>query len=51
VKERPGNGTWWYWLRSPIGGFSTYFCGVYSDGGADCNIASIAYGVAFGFCL
>ncbi len=26
VKERPGNGTWWYWLRSPYGSYSTRFC-------------------------
>lgn len=51
VKERPGNGTWWYWLRSPYGSNSTYFCYVNSNGYANCNGASSAYGVAFGFCL
>ena len=51
VKEVPGNGTWWYWLRSPYGSNSTYFCSVGSDGGADYYNASGAFGVAFGFCL
>lgn len=51
VKERPGNGTWWYWLRSPDGSGSAYFCDVYSNGNASCNGASVAGGVAFGFCL
>ena len=51
VKEVPGRGTWWYWLRSPRASNSTYFCLVYSNGGADRNGASRAFGVAFGFCL
>lgn len=51
VKERPGNGTWWYWLRSPYGSNSADFCYVNSDGYADYYTASIAIGVAFGFCL
>lgn len=51
VKEVPGNGTWWYWLRSPIGSNSTYFCIVASGGNAYYDTASYAYGVAFGFCL
>ena len=51
VKERPGNGTWWYWLRSPYGSNSAIFCIVNSDGYADYYNASFAYGVAFGFCL
>ena len=51
VKERPGNGTWWYWLRSPYGSDSTYFCFVDSNGNADYNSASYADGVAFGFCV
>lgn len=51
VKERPGNGTWWYWLRSPGGSISARFCRVYSAGGANYGFASRAYGVAFGFCL
>ena len=51
VKERPGNGTWWYWLRSPYGSYSTYLCFVYSYGYADYYNASYAFGVAFGFYL
>ncbi len=51
VKEVPGNGTWWYWLRSPYGGNSTRFCRVGSGGYAYYADASGAYGVAFGFCL
>lgn len=51
VKEVPGRGTWWYWLRSPRGSDSTYFCRVSSDGDAYYDIASYASGVAFGFCL
>ena len=51
VKEKPGNGTWWYWLRSPYGSDSAYFCYVNSDGNANCYTASRAIGVAFGFYL
>lgn len=51
VKEQGKNGTWWYWLRSPCGSNSTYFCFVNSSGGASYNGASYSYGVAFGFCL
>ncbi len=51
VKEVPGKGTWWYWLRSPNGSYSTYFCIVGSGGNAYYGGASYAYGVAFGFCL
>ena len=51
VKERPGNGTWWHWLRSPYGSDSTIFCSVFSNGDANYNSASRALGVAFGFCL
>ena len=51
VKERPGNGTWWYWLRSPRGSYSARFCCVYSYGDATYGNASDACGVAFGFCL
>ena len=51
VKERPGSGTWWYWLRSPYGSNSTGFCCVSSNGIANYYYASRARGVAFGFCL
>ena len=51
VKEVPGNGTWWYWLRSPRGSISTRFCVVIGNGHANYSYASSAIGVAFGFCL
>lgn len=51
VKEVPGKGTWWYWLRSPDAGNSLYFCLVNSNGDANASTASAAAGVAFGFCL
>ena len=51
VKEVPGNGTWWYWLRSPLGSDSAHFCLVSSGGYANYDYASTAPGVAFGFCL
>ncbi len=51
VKEVPGKGTWWYWLRSPYGSASARFCGVRSSGSAGYTAASNACGVAFGFCL
>ena len=51
VKEVPGRGTWWYWLRSPIASSSTHFCNVNSGGYAYYGTASFANGVAFGFCL
>ena len=51
VKEKPGNGTWWYWLRSPYGSNSAYFYTVYSNGNATYSYAGIAHGVAFGFYL
>ena len=51
VKEAPGKGTWWYWLRSPYGGNSALFCYVNSSGSAFCYYASYGRGVAFGFCL
>ena len=50
VKNRNGSAYYW-WERSPYGSDSTYFCFVISDGDADYNFASGAYGVAFGFCF
>lgn len=50
VKNYNGSaGSWWE--RSPYGSNSAFFCFVYSGGDADCYLASIAYGVAFGFCF
>ena len=51
VKEVPGRGTWWYWLRSPRASSAARFCLIISNGDAYHDYASIAYGVAFGFCL
>ena len=51
VKEAPGKGTRWYWLRSPSGSISTRFCFVDSNGSAYYSNASGGLGVAFGFCL
>lgn len=51
VKEVPGRGTWWYWLRSPDGSTSARFCRVNSYGNAYYSYAGFASGVAFGFCL
>ena len=49
--EKPGNGTWWYWLRSPNGSTSAHFCRVNSYGYASYDYAGYAFGVAFGFYL
>ena len=51
VKECGDRGTWWYWLRSPHGSDSTFFCVVYSSGYASSYNASSSFGVAFGFCI
>lgn len=50
VKKRNGSAADW-WERSPFAINSTRFCLVYSGGSADRGGASIAYGVAFGFCF
>lgn len=52
VKECGDNGTYWWWLRSPISSYTTTFCGVSSIGTSGNNgNASSSYGVAFGFCI
>ena len=50
VKKFNGSARYW-WERSPYGSDSTYFCAVDSNGNAYYNYASIARGVAFGFCF
>lgn len=50
VKNRNGSATPW-WERSPNANNSTYFCMVRSNGYATSDLASHAYGVAFGFCF
>lgn len=46
--DEDGDAVWW-WERSPNGSNSFYFCFVNSDGDADLNVASAAFGVCFGF--
>ena len=50
VKKRNGSAAYW-WERSPSASNSARFCLVNSYGGADDSSASIARGVAFGFCF
>lgn len=50
VKKLNGSAYYW-WGRSPKGSDSAYFCIVGSGGSADYYVASIADGVAFGFCF
>ena len=50
VKNRNGSATSWL-ERSPNANNSTYFCMVRSNGFATSDLASHAYGVAFGFCF
>ena len=50
VKKFNGSANNW-WERSPCGGGSTRFCFVNSNGYANCYNASLANGVAFGFCF
>ena len=50
VKKRNGSAAYW-WERSPGASNSTNFCLVSGDGYARNYFASIAYGVAFGFCF
>lgn len=50
LKKQNGSAAYW-WERSPYASGSTRFCLVISYGDADRNVASIAIGVAFGFCF
>ena len=50
VKKVNNSASYW-WERSPIGGNSTAFCFVYSDGDANDYTASNSIGVSFGFCI
>lgn len=50
VKKRNGSAAGW-WERSPYASDSTSFCMVLSSGYEDYNSASVAIGVAFGFCF
>ena len=51
VKECGNNGTWPYWLRSPLASSSTIFCIVSSYGNAYYYNATDSYGIAFGFLI
>ena len=50
VKKRNGSATGW-WDRSPYASNSEYFCRVSNTGATSYNRATLAYGVAFGFCF
>ena len=50
VKKLNGSAHTW-WERSPRGSSSSTFCDVYSNGSAAYDLASNAFGVAFGFCF
>ena len=50
VKNRSGSAYTW-WERSPRSSNSDSFCGVYSNGSANCFAAGNSRGVAFGFCV
>lgn len=49
VKECGSEGTYPYWLRSVYAAYSSDFCRVNADGGADIDIAHWSYGFAPGF--
>lgn len=51
VKECGNNGTWFWWLRSPLASSSTNFCIVATNGASDSGSATNSNGVAFGFCI
>lgn len=51
VKEHIGDGTWFWWLRSPRASYSYYFVGVGTDGTVYSSIASYSRGFAPGFDL
>lgn len=51
VKERIGDGTWFWWLRSPRAGYSGIFVYVRADGTVSDGYASYSFGFAPGFDL
>ena len=51
VKEHIGDGTWFWWLRSPRASYSNNFVSVYTDGTVDYDSASCSNGFAPGFDL
>lgn len=50
VKTRNGDTDWW-WLASPSSAHTTHFCLVAHRGHSSCLDASLALGVAPGFCI
>ena len=51
VKEHVGDGTWYWWLRSPSVSYSYFFVIVYTDGTVNCYYAYFSLGFAPGFDL
>ncbi len=51
VKEHVGDGTWFWWLRSPSAGYSYYFVSVSADGTVNGSNADSSLGFAPGFDL
>lgn len=51
VKERVGDGTWFWWLRSPFASGSSFFVGVNTGGAVYGTDAGCSLGVAPGFDL
>ena len=51
VKERVGDGTWYWWLRSPAASYSSNFVRVYTGGTVSNNGAHCSLGFAPGFDL
>ena len=51
VKEHIGDGTWFWWLRSPYASDSSAFVYVSGGGLVDYRGASYSRGVAPGFCV
>ena len=51
VKEHIGDGTWCWWLRSPLASNSNLFVSVYTDGTVDDAGANYSLGFAPGFDL
>ncbi len=51
VKEHIGDGTWFWWLRSPYAGYSIGFVYVHTDGTVTIGSASYSRGFAPGFDL
>lgn len=51
VKEHIGDGTWYWWLRSPCASYSYGFVRVRTDGTVNGSFADYSYGFAPGFDL